>query len=355
MAQRASQHMGQQQTGSTLPQPGRNPASAMMNGTSPHLTSSLPNNQMPPSHPNQNRLPPPPHPAVNGLPMNVPQVHNGQLGPRGIGIPQAQMQTHMQGQQRVPQQAGSDMRVYMEANRLQLEQQQYLQQQQQQQQQRRQQQANGQNASSTSPGSGTLNVPSQSNSSAMIANIQATNGVPSPAINGVSGPPGPSTSPLLENLMHAQPLSSGMVPAVNQISNSIKARHPQASPEQVNKMTTETLKNQYRVVQSQSQAAMLAAAGSNASHHAANLQLPSQQQAMVNGPSGTPSINPQIYAQMMRTQQSHQQSRSGGNGMNGARPPSRGGTPQMHRSSSSVQVGPSQSPRPPQAQMAGAQ
>ncbi|KAL9120968.1 MAG: hypothetical protein Q9187_002477 [Circinaria calcarea] len=355
MAQRASQHMGQQQTGSALPQPGRNPASAIMNGTSPHLTSSLPNNHIPPSHPNQNRLPPPPHPAVNGMPMNVPQVHNGQLGPRGSGIPQAQMQPHMQGQQRMQQQAGSDMRVYIEANRLQHEQQQYLQQQQQQQQQRRQQQsqANGQNASSTSPGAGTVNVLSQSNPSAMIASLQATNGIPSPAINGVSGPPGPSTSPLLENSMQAQPLSSGMVPAVNQISNSIKARHPQASPEQVNRMTTETL--QYRMVQSQSQAAMLAAAGSNTSHHAANLQLPPQQQAMVNGPNGAPSISPQIYAQMMRNQQSHQQSRSGGNGMNGARPPSRGGTPQMHRSSSSVQVGASQSPRPPQAQMAGAQ
>ena len=352
MAQRANQHMSQQQTGSALHQPGRNSTSAMMNGTSPHLISSLPNNHNPPSHSNQNRLPPPPHTALNGVSLNIPQIHNGQLGPRGTGIPQAQMQTHMQGQQRIPQQAGSEMRVYIEANRLQHEQQQYL----QQQQQRRQQQShvNGQNASSTSPGSGTLNAPSQNNPSAMIANLQATNGAPSPAINGVSGPPGPSTSPLLANSMQAQPLSSGMVPAVNQISNSLKARNPQASPEQINKMTTETL-NQYRVVQSQSQAAMLAAAGSNASHHAANLQLPSQQQAIMNGSNGTPSISPQMYAQMMRSQQSHQQNRTGGNGMNGPRPPSRGATPQMHRTSSSVQVGASQSPRLPQAQMAGAQ
>lgn len=350
MAQRANQHMSQQQAGSALPQPGRNSSSAMMNGTSPHLTSSLPNNHIPPSHPNQNRLPPPPHTAVNGVSLNVPQVHNGQLGPRGSGIPQAQMQTHMQGQQRMPQQAGSEIRVYMEANRLQHEQQQYLQQQQQQQRRQQQSQVNGQSTKSTSPGSATLNAPSQTNPSAMIANLQATNGVLNPANNGVSGPPEPTTSPLLANSMQAQPLSSGMVPAVNQISNSIKARNPQASPEQINKMTTETL-NQYHMVQSQSQAAMLAAAGSNASHHGANLQLPSQQQAIMNGSNGTPSINSQMYAQMMRSQQN----RGAGNGTNGARPPSRGATPQMHRTSSSVQVGARQSPRPPQAQMAGAQ
>ena len=352
MAQRANQHMSQHQAGSASQQPGRNSTSAMMNGTSPHLTSSLPNSHIPPSHPNPNRLPPPPHTAVNGVSLNVPQVHNGQLGTRGSGIPQAQMQTHMQGQQRMPQQAGSDMRMYMEASRVQHEQQQYLQQQQQRRQQ--QSQVNGPNASSTSPGSGTLNASSQHNPSAMNTNLQATNGVPSPAINGVSGPPGPSTSPLLANSIQAQPLSSGMMPAVNQISNSLKARNPQASPEQISKMTIDTL-NQYHVVQSQSQAAMLAAAGSNALHHGANLQLPSQQPAIMNGSNGTPSINPQIYAQMMRSQQSHQQNRSGGNGMNGARPPSRGATPQMHRSNSSVQVGASQSPRPPQAQMAGAQ
>ena len=284
------------------------------------------------------------------------------------GIPQAQMQAHMQGQQRIPPQMGSEnMRVYMEANRVQAEQQRYLQQQQQQQQQRQQQQqqqrqqhppqANSQVGTSSSSSLGGMNHLGQ-NSSAVLASLQATSGIGSPSINGVQNPAGSSASP---RMTQPQPLSSGVVPAINAISNQIKARHPQASPEQVTKMATESL-NAYRMNQAQAAAAMQAAAGGNVTAGTNNthmsLQLPQQQQqGMMNGANGNPLQSAQMYAQLMRTQQLSQQSRSGGSlagGVNGGRPPSRSATPQTHRSGS-VQAGSGQSPRPPQAQMAGTQ
>ena len=281
--------------------------------------------------------------------QNTVQTQNAQVGARVV-VPQAQMQSNLPGQQRMPPQITSDMRIYMEATRQQ-EQQRYLQQQQQRQQ--HQSQTNGHNGVSSSPNNTNLNGTSQINNAAVLANLQATNGVPSPALNGASGAlPGSSVSPRLTNSMQAQGLSSGMVPAVNTISREIKLRHPQASPEQVKQMTTDSL-NQYRM--NHSQAAMAAAVGNSASNNiASNLQVPLQQQAMLNGVNGSPMMNPAMYAQMMRSQQSTQQSRNGGSGVNGGRPPSRGATPQVHRNSNSS-VGPSQSPRPPQAQMAGAQ
>ena len=274
------------------------------------------------------------------------------------GIPQAQMQAHMQGQQRIPPQMGSEnMRVYIEANRVQAEQQRYLQQQQQQQRQQHHPQANGQGCSSSSSSLGGMNHMAQNNA-AVLANLQATGGMGSPSISGVQNPAGSSASP---RMTQPQPLSSGLVPAINTISNQIKANNPQATAEQVTKMATERL-NAYRMNQVQAAAAMQAAAGGNVTagtnNPHLNLQLPQQQQqGMMNGANGNPMQNAQTYAQLMRSQQLSQQSRSGGNlagGVNGGRPPSRSATPQTHRSGS-VQAGSGQSPRPPQAQMAGTQ
>ncbi|KAA6416315.1 MAG: hypothetical protein FRX48_01035 [Lasallia pustulata] len=338
-------------------QQGRHGTPGTANGASPLVNPSLPNGHVHPGHPSQARPAPPLQGPSNGSQANGNLLGNPQMGIKGI--PQAQMQAHMQGQQRLPPQMGSEnMRVYMEANRVQAEQQRYLQQQQQQQQQQRQQhppQANSQGGTSSSLGG--MNHLAQ-NSSAVLANLQATGGIGSPSINGVQNPAGSSASP---RMTQPQPLSSGVVPAINAISNQIKARHPQASLEQVTKMATETL-NAYRMSQAQAAAAMQAAAGGNVTAGTNNthmsLQLPQQQQqGMMNGANGNPIQSAQMYDQLIRTQQLSQQSRSGGSlagGVNGGRPPSRSATPQTHRSGS-VQAGSGRSPRPPQAQMAGTQ
>lgn len=334
--------------GPNMMQPGRNSTSGATNGTSPLSNPPLPNGQLPGGSGNQPRPPPMPR-LVNGA------TSNGILPTNAQGIPHAPMQPHMQMQPRMPPQMGSDnMRVYQEATRVQQEQQRYLQQRQQHHPQATQV------GSSASPNMGNPSLMAPSNS-AVLASLQAgRSGSP----NGVPPPPsGSSSSPRMTNsTTQPQPLSSGMVPAVNQISNHMKARHPQASPEQITKMTTEHL-NQYRM--SHVHAAMQAAAGaSNASAAAANANiavpgassaLPQQQQALMNGNS--PMLNPQQYAQMMRLQQSNQQDRNGvGPGVMGANGGSRSATPQNHRSGSAQGGGgPSQSPRPSQAQMAGGQ
>lgn len=348
--QKASQQPGQQMHGSNGMQPRGNPMPGSANGSSPSINSSLPNGQIQAGPVNQNRPIPP-------LPRQVNSSQSGGgLSTSLQGIPHAPVQGHLPPlPQRYPPQMGSDnMRVYHEANRLQAEQQQqrYLQQQQRQQQHP---QPNGQPGNSASPNMGHLNPLSQ-NSSGMLAGLQGRSG--SPTINGVSAPTGSSSSPQMINPTQPQRLSSGVVPAVSHIQNTLKNRNPQASPEQISKMTTETL-NEYRVnhptAAVSAAAAMQAAAGpnvpaipSNTNHSILNPSLQPQQQAMRG------SINHQQYTQLMRTHQS-QQSRSSSS-MNGARTASRSATPQTHRSGS-AQGGapPSQSPRPSHAQMAGGQ
>lgn len=256
---------------------------------------------------------------------------------RGGNIPQAPMQSHAQGQQRIPH----DMRVMMEASRLQAEQQQYLAAQRQQ----RYPSSNGPNGHSSSPQAAAMNSTAQS-SAAMLANLQAANGKLSPTANGVSGPPRLSSSPQLANAVQARQLSSGVVPLVSQIASQLKAHHPTASDEQLRQMAADRMNQQLR--SQNSQAAMHAAAGNNLSANGMGAQLPQQGMGF-----GNTMLNPQMYAQYMHSQQSSQQNRGGVNGINGVRPSSRGNTPQMRNGGS--QAGTSQSPRPPQAQMAGTQ
>ncbi|MCJ1471840.1 chromatin modification- protein VID21 [Lambiella insularis] len=320
--QKASQQANQAQNNPNQPSQARNGASSTINGTSPHLAPSLPHNAMS-SAPGQVR----PLTSTNGALATGVQLPNGQT--RVGGIPQAPMQGHMQGQQRLPH----DMRVMMEASRVQQEQQQYLAAQ-------RQQRYPNTNGSSSSPQPSNVNIVSQNNA-AMLANLQAANGKLSPAANGIPGIPRPSVSPSLSSVVQAQQLSNGMTPVVNQIATSLKARHPNASPEQIRQLATEQLNQQLR--SQNSQAAMQAAAGGG-----------------VNGTGlpqginfGNPMLNPQMYTQYMHSQQSTQQNRAGASGINGVRPLSRDNTPQMRNGG--TQGGTNHSPRPPQAQMAGSQ
>ena len=310
----------------------RNAVPGPTTGTSPHLASSLPANGVPSGHGPNRSIPP-----VNGmLPSGAPNV-NGQGGMRSGNIPQAPMQSHAQGQQRMPH----EMRMMMEASRVQAEQVQYLQAQRQQ----RYQSANGANGHSSSPQSTAMNNTAQS-SAAMLASLQAANGKLSPTANGVSGPQRLSSSPQLANAVQARQLSSGVVPLVSQIATQLKAVHPNASDEQLRQMAADRMTQQLR--SQNSQAAMHAAAGNNLPTNGMSTQLPQPGMGF-----GNTMLNPQLYAQYMHSQQSSQQNRGGVNGINGVRPSSRSNTPQMRNGGS--QAGTGQSPRPPQAQMAGTQ
>ena len=272
----------------------------------------------------------------------IPRLINGQangvLPTNSHSVPHAPMQPNMQVQvqQRVPPMAPD--RMIHEASRLR-EQQAYVRQQQQQQ--------HGQpNGLSGSPPLQHPNMLSQNNS-AMLASIQ---GRASPSINGVPPPLGSSSSP---RMTQPQALSSGMTPAVNQISSQFKARHPQASQEQITRMTTDQL---YKMSnEARQQQAMQAAAGnSNAAAVAANanmgLQVPSsmqQQAAMMTNGGGGQMLNSQQYAQLMRQQQQSQQRGAGGQGINGG---SRSVTPMAQRTGSAQGL-----PRPSQSPLTGGQ
>ena len=316
------------------------------NGSSPNVTSGLPNGHGQATPMSQMRPAPPIARLSNGtqVPSSLPK--NSQ------SVPHAPMQPQMQMQQRMPAQMMTDnARIYQEATRLQEQQRRYL----AAQTQHQHPQSNGQAGSSASPPNVShLNALSQNNASlqsnaSIYGGLQGRSG--SPSVNGPSATAGSSSSPRMTNPSQPQPLSSGMVPVINQMQNQIKVRNPQASPEQVKAMTTESL-HQYRQAAMQAAAGNPSSTGSIPSHNGLN-GLPSQpqQQAVMNGMNGSPMMNSARahYAAMVHSQQA-QQSRGSGSGMNAPRPASRSATPQTHPGHA-----PSQSPRPSQAQMAGGQ
>jgi hypothetical protein len=330
---KANQQVSQQINGI---QPVRNPMPGIPNGTSPNMAAASVHGQIRGSQGDIVR------------PGQAPRGINGQshgiLPTNSHGVPHAPMQPNlqvqMQMQQRLPPSMVSDPRMAHEVARVQAEQV-YRQQQRQ-----HQAQANGQ---AGSPPMQNPNLLSQSNPN-MLASLQ---GRSSPSINGVVPMNASSTSP---GMAQPQALSSGMTPAVNQIQAQYKARHPQASPDQIGRMTTETLMKMSNEVR---QHAMQAAAGTaNANAIANNSALvqqnpsPMQQAAMMtNGNNSVQGMSNTQYAQYMRSQQASQQrGASAGGGPNG----SRSVTP---LTSGSAQSGPrpSQSPSARQVGLAGGQ
>lgn len=336
-AAKASQQPGQLTNGM---QPVRNPIPGVPNGGSPNMAAANPHPHLRGGGADSSR----PGPQMQRLPNSQT---NGILPTNGHSVPHAPMQPNlqlqMQMQQRIPPNMASDpTRVVQEAVRLQAEQQAIHQMRQQ-----RQPQINGQG------GSPPLQNPSllSQNSPAMLASLQ---GRPSPSINGIPHPSGLSTSPRAQ----AQSLSSGMTPAINQISSRIRAGNPQASEDQISRMTTEHLSrisSEYGRHQASNsdlarQTAMQTATGNaNANAVARNsnmgIQTPSplQHAAMVAATGNNQSLSSQQYAQFMRSQQASQQrggSAGSGQGMNGSRSgtPAQGG-PRPSQSPSARQVG----------------
>ncbi|KAI9821612.1 MAG: chromatin modification- protein VID21 [Thelocarpon impressellum] len=362
LAQRSVQQINQQHglvNGASHHANGFVAAPANVAGASP-----LPNGHGQGMPPAQARLQNPMQAHVNGMQNHgnggmPPGMNGGNVPAAAKGMPQAQMQGNMQGHHRPQQPMQQDVRLLMmESNRIQQEQRRFLQQQQQQQghHQYPNQQAHGQAGPSSSPNMGSVNINgfggqgAMQTNPAMLAAIQAASGtgaISSPPNHSLGIPGRNSSSPRMGqgNISQGgvpQPLSSGMVPAINTISHQIKARNPGASPEQIQRMTNEQLAAQYQHRMSQS--AMNAAAGGG--------NNTSPQMGMMTA-AGVP--NQQLYAHMIRQQQANQ-SRAGSAGPNGARPPSRSATPQNQRGGNvQVNQGQNQSPRPPQAQMAGGQ
>ena len=336
--QQQQQQAGQQGNGAAL---NRSLIPGLASGAGPNVASAAPHLRGAA-----------PDPARGGPQMQ--RLMNGQMNgvvpTNGQGMPHAQMQPQMQMQmgQRVAPQMTSEMRMIQEAQRVQAEQQAFLH------QQRQQQRHPQQNGHAGSPNMQNLN-PIPQNSAAMLASMH---GRSSPAINGGQPQSGINTSPRA-NPNQPQALSSGMTPAVNQIQNQVKIRHPGASPGEISRLTTEQL---YRMSQQTSiqQTAMAAAVG-NSGSGVAGMQAPSpmQQQAMMSN-SQTNMFNQQQYAQYMRSQQASQQ-RSGsvGNNLTAMNNGSRSATPMVQRTGSAQSNGPirgpSQSPRAGTVGVAGGQ
>ena len=295
--------MGQQQAGPSILHSGRNPvaAAAVASSSSPHFGAAVPNSQLPPGSQSQAPSIHQSQPVVNGV-TNPGQSLNGQGSVRGGHAPQAQM-TFLPGQQ-----AQQAQRVYAEAGRVQQEQQRYL-------QQRLQGHAlpNGQNSGPASVGS--VNSLAHQNNAAMMASMQAGNNVPSSSSSAVQPAARTMVSPRPASSVPVQPLSSGMMPMVSSFLNNVKTMRPDLNLEEQKQLANEHLERYRR-----QQNAMQAAAGHGNSNQ--NYQYPNGQRPQMNGVS--PTLNPQMYAQMLRSQQSNQQHRNGVNGLNGTlRPPSR--------------------------------
>ena len=287
---------------------------------------------------------------MNSMLSGSAQMPNGYVGARGpTGAQQAQLQAFMQSQARLPPQGGQEnARVIMEASR--------LSEQQRKMAERQYAAAGGLNPPS-SQNMANIGLPMQP-SAAMMASAQAAaSGKLSPA-NGVGAPqPRPSSSPRSSNGTHAGSLSSGTVPVLNQIANTLRSMHPHASPDQIKQMATSHLSQSLR--SSNSTSSMVggnnSANGMGASVGSGMQQLSPQPQpaalaaaAAAAAAYGGGIMNPQLYAQYMRSQQASQQNRMGdGTSDRGSlRPESRGATP-AHGSRTS------QSPHIPQAQITG--
>ena len=322
----------------------RNSVAGAPNGSSPNMTGVNSQAHMRGGLGDASRAVPQMHRMMNGQ-------TNGVLPTSSQGVPHAPMQSNAQAQMPLQQRLASgqapDPRVMQEVSRVQAQQQAY-------QQQIRQQSHPQSLGHAGSPNMQNHNAVSQNNA-AILGPVQ---GRSSPSINGVPPPMGSSSSP---RMTQPQALSSGMTPAINHISSQVKARHPQASQEQIDRMTTDQL---YKMSEARNHAMQAAAGNANMNAVASNSGMgiqshsPMPQAAMmVNG--GSSVLNPAHYAQIMRSQQASQQRGANvGNGPNmngntlngssmsgGGKHGSRSVTPMIQRTSSGQGVPrPSQSP-----------
>lgn len=167
-------------------------------------------------------------------------------------------------------------------------------------------------------------------------------------MNGMSNGAGSPRSNQQQIQGPARPLSSGHMPQLLHLQNTLKTQHPDWSQEQLQKVASDHLG---KYLAKQRAQAMNAAAGTasgmaSSPQLATNGYVPNMQQQ--NSPSpNTPNAVQNYQAQLLHTQRilSQQRQQAGSPGMSAARPVSRSATPQ------NPQMG-VQSPGAQQAQMA---
>ena len=243
---------------------------------------------------------------------NFPNANmNSAMAMGSSGVPQAQMQANMPNSQRMapPMQPGQ----FPHAN-------------QQHQFQLQQQQINM--ATSMAQNLGMNNIPNANMMASMTG--QNMNGNMTPTMNGMTNTAGSprnnQATPTVQT--PARPLSSGHMPQLLQIQNSLKVQHPEWSQEQVQKMASDHLN---RFLTKQRAQAMNAAGGSPGMVHTPQI---SNNMYLQNGNMGANNGSPnavQAYQQQLVRQQQmmsqQQRTQAGSPGIN-ARPSSRSATPQ---------------------------
>lgn len=163
---------------------------------------------------------------------------------------------------------------------------------------------------------GMMNGQMNSNQAALLAAMQANqNGMGNMQHHGnqMNGNANSSVSPNMAPPNPAQPkqLSSGHIPAINQIKHSLQAQHPQATPAQIDQMANEHMKRHIQTTQARQNAAN-AASGNYGNVQG---QMAFQQNGGIAGQMNNFNVNgsqsqQQQYSQMMRQrllQQAQQQ------------------------------------------------
>lgn len=284
-----------------------------MNGALPAAPglANIPNGQFP-GPTNQARPIPGAQALPNGQQLNGAIAANAAANIKNLA--QAQAQAQAQGNMvgnRAPMASPENLRMYMEATRLQQEQQRYVHQRQIAQQQGQQSQP-GQPGSQTSPKpSMAMMNGASANTPNMMAAMQA-NGNLSPAVsngsqtNGAT-PAGSSTSPRLTTA--GQQLSSGMMPQISQLMARIAAQQPDLSNDEIQRRATQQLARNSQQQQSRmNQAALNAAAGAanaaHSAHFAATYGNGAMGSNMQQQPQGGMMTNEQVqrYSQTLKQQ-----------------------------------------------------
>jgi chromatin modification-related protein VID21 len=236
------------------------------------------------------------------------------------GVPQAQMHAAMPGVQRMPPPNQAQM---------QMQRQQFPNSNQQQQQyQLQQHQINM--ASNLTQNIGMNGIPNAN----MIANAnmlagQNMNGNMAASMNGMpnnAGSPRPNqVNPNMQGA--ARPLSSGHMPQLLQIQNSLKNQHPEWSAEQVQRMASEQLSKFLAKQRAQAMTAAAGSSGLNTSPQIGN-NVYLQNSGMANSPSpnAVQNYQQQLVAQQRMMSQAQQRQSAASPGLNAS--VSRSATPQ---------------------------
>ncbi|KAF2262541.1 hypothetical protein CC78DRAFT_545735 [Lojkania enalia] len=242
---------------------------------------------------------------------------NGNMSPIGMNVsvvPQAQMQTQRQSAQRMG--PPDQVRMAMQRGQFPTTNQHQF--------QLQQQQINM--ASNLTASMGMGNAMPNANMMASMAG-QNMNGNMNGSMNGMSNNAGSPRSgqvnPSLQNA--ARPLSSGHMPQLLQIQNTLKAQHPDWTPDQVSKASSDQLSKFLA-----RQRAMNAATGNPGMNGSppigSNVYM--QNGGMANSPS--PNTVQNYQAQLVQQQRmiSQQRQQAGSPSLNSVRPASRSATPQ---------------------------